>query len=59
MAFKNKTYKKLACKECGEEVKGVGEETVEVTCWKCVHRDLTKGFGLLEEEDQPKPSCKK
>ena len=27
--------KNLECKQCGKEVKNVGDDTIEVTCWRC------------------------
>ena len=42
MAFKTKKNNKtLKCKSCGEKVESVGEDTVAVTCWKCVNKSLT------------------
>jgi len=37
---KNKNTKDLKCKVCGDLVKGVGDDAIEVTCWKCTLKTL-------------------
>lgn len=38
--YKNRVPRTLDCKECGEEVKNVGEQAAWVICWKCVSKSL-------------------
>lgn len=66
MSFKNKTFKSLNCKECGEEVANVDHATVAVTCWKCVSAqmsgrpigmDLEEWGKILAEQKKLSPDC--
>lgn len=38
--YKKRQPKTLNCKECGDEVKNVGEHAAWVICWKCVASSL-------------------
>lgn len=51
MAFTSKKNDRtLDCRECGEEVKNVGEDATAVVCWKCVAKALSKGGSCFEED---------
>jgi cytochrome c5 len=65
MAYVKKASKSLACKECSEIVENVGNETISVTCWKCVSAQLTgrpvgmdlEEWGRLLKELEESPDC--
>lgn len=51
MAFTSKKNDRtLDCRECGEEVKNVGEDATAVVCWKCVAKTLSKGGSCFEDD---------
>jgi len=54
MAYKKRSGKSLDCKECGEEVKNVGEEATAVTCWKCVNKMMRKSPNVCEADGDEK-----
>lgn len=61
MSFTIKKTKALDCKECGEEVKNVGMNAVEVICWRCVAKSLNRGLDCLDDTttDEVSPTDEK
>jgi hypothetical protein len=49
--MKARKSKSLDCKVCGEEVHNVGEDTVAVTCWKCVNKMMSGELNICKDED--------
>lgn len=49
MSYKSRKSKSLNCKLCGEEVKNVDEETIAVTCWRCVNKMMRGEINKCDE----------
>ena len=48
--MRSRKLKTLNCKICDEQVKGVNEDTVAVTCWRCVSASLRSTVSESEED---------
>ena len=50
--MKSRKNKTLKCTGCDEEVHNVGEETLKVTCWRCVSSSLRATPESDSEEEE-------